>query len=148
MGKNGETPHLSRTSTRTLAINNSTRHTSCCVALLSSSPCCSGPTQKKTNVTNQGAELTLGEKKVVATKHTWIFQFGCQMVALQGCKIHHPLGFNWHPLEGAGSWIFGLKCLLVHMIFKSLISVNFMNKFTDLLGNLMNVSQIIYLLQP
>ena len=20
--------------------------------------------------------------------------------------IHHPLGFNWHPLEGAGTWMF------------------------------------------
>ena len=20
----------------------------------------------------------------------------------KGCQIHHPLGFNWNPLEGAG----------------------------------------------
>ena len=29
-------------------------------------------------------------------KHTWTFQFGCQMVA-KGVSINHPLGFNWHP---------------------------------------------------
>ena len=25
---------------------------------------------------------------------TWTFQFGCQMVPLQGGKINHPLGFK------------------------------------------------------
>ena len=30
--------------------------------------------------------------------------FGCQMVpSIRQVSIHHPLGFNWHPLEGAGS---------------------------------------------
>ena len=33
---------------------------------------------------------------------TWTFQFGCQMVALQGVNSTCFLGFNWHPLEGAG----------------------------------------------
>ena len=29
---------------------------------------------------------------------------GCQMVP-KDLSIHHPLGFNWHPLEGAGSFL-------------------------------------------
>ena len=29
---------------------------------------------------------------------------GCQMV-LRGVSFHHPLGFIWHPLEGAGIYI-------------------------------------------
>ena len=36
--------------------------------------------------------------------YTWTFYFGCQMVPLQGVWISHPLGFNFHPLEGAGIW--------------------------------------------
>ena len=27
---------------------------------------------------------------------------GCQIVSVQRVSIHHPLGFNWHPFEGAG----------------------------------------------
>ena len=33
---------------------------------------------------------------------SWTFQFGCQMVAKGVSIINHPLGFIWHPLEGAG----------------------------------------------
>ena len=31
---------------------------------------------------------------------------------LKGCQftmIYHPLGFNWHPLEGAGIFPFGIS---------------------------------------
>ena len=36
---------------------------------------------------------------------------GCQMVP-KGCQftiIYHPLGFNWHPLEGAAIFPFGIS---------------------------------------
>ena len=35
-------------------------------------------------------------------KHTWTFQFGCQMVH-KGCQLTIPIGFNWHLLEAAGT---------------------------------------------
>ena len=44
---------------------------------------------------------------------------GCQMVPLQGGKIHHPLGFNWHPFEGAG----------IHHLFSGGGISNFPSKF-------------------
>ena len=37
------------------------------------------------------------------SKYTCTFQFGCQMVPLQGVNSTCSLGFYWHPLEGAGT---------------------------------------------
>ena len=37
------------------------------------------------------------------SKYTCTFQFGCQMVPLQGVNSTCSLGFDWHPLEGAGT---------------------------------------------
>ena len=45
-------------------------------------------------------------------KYSWTFQFGCQMVPLQGVNLPFLRGFNCHPLEGAGSYI---MILLVSM---------------------------------
>ena len=42
--------------------------------------------------------------------YTWTFQFGCQMVPLQGVNSACFLGFNWHPLEGAGMYIY-INCI-------------------------------------
>ena len=65
-------PHRKSTSTRTLAINNSTRHTSCCVALLSSRP---WPAGMVAGMPTQGAELgkLFGKKNTIVTLKTgWI----------------------------------------------------------------------------
>ena len=35
-------------------------------------------------------------------KSSWTFQFGCLTWFRFRVSIYHPLGFNWHPLEGAG----------------------------------------------
>ena len=31
----------------------------------------------------------------------------------KGCQIYHPLGFNWHPLEGAGTY----TCTILYTIY-------------------------------
>ena len=43
-------------------------------------------------------------------KYSWTFQFGCQMVPLQGVNLPFLRGFNCHPLEGAGSYV-SFSCL-------------------------------------
>ena len=33
--------------------------------------------------------------------------------SVTGCQIYHPLGFNWHPLEGAGTY----TCTILYTIY-------------------------------
>ena len=48
---------------------------------------------------------------------TWTFQFGCQMVP-EGCQFSIPLGFNWHPSEGAGTFtIISCQMWVVNALF-------------------------------
>ena len=40
---------------------------------------------------------------------TWTFQRGAKWFRFR-VSIHHPLGFNWHPLEAAGKNVIFIIC--------------------------------------
>ena len=40
---------------------------------------------------------------------------GWQMV-VKGCQLDNPLGFNWHPLEGAGIYVYIYIYLYIYIL--------------------------------
>jgi len=44
-------------------------------------------------------------------------RLGTKWFQLQGGKNHHPLGFNWHPLEGANIYIYVCVCVCTVYIY-------------------------------